>query len=296
MRENKLEKIIKAENLLREGVDPRKIFSSLRGEPGRGDFDHYTVCLPCVGYNWIVKEGERYKLLSRDLWYDWAGTFKNGRCKVEMKEDKNWIDEEGKLLRPDGWLEGVQDFNDLGIAIGGLNGKFSWFDRDGVQLSEEWYSAIREIEEDHSLFLIHEREEGYNLSRPNGIPLFSNWYFYVFPVYPKEKSAVVSREKIDSGGDYESCILDLDSGEELCDWYTWIGNFGDTGWGVVVREEERKDRFNFINARGKLMTPDKWYEKTEPFISGKGTITVEGRKLKVNSSGNVVEEEPTQKI
>ena len=34
MREIKLEKIIKTENLLQEGVDPRKIFSSLRGESG----------------------------------------------------------------------------------------------------------------------------------------------------------------------------------------------------------------------------------------------------------------------
>ena len=107
---------------------------------------------------------------------------------------------------------------------------------------------------------------------------------------------MVAREKINSGGDYESCILDLDSGEELCDWYAWIGGFGDSGWGVVMRKEERKNRFNFINLRGKIMTPDRWYEKTEPFMSGRGTIIVEGRKLKVNSSGNVVEEEPIQKI
>lgn len=295
MRENELNRIIKAENLLRDGVDPRKIFSSLQGI-SENDFNYYTVYLPCVGYGWIIQKEEGYELLSRDIWYTESGIFRNGKCTIGMGHDKNWVDEKGKILRPDGWLDGVRDFNDIGVAIGKLDGRFCRFNNEGKQLSENWYNSIREIEDDHSLFLIHDREKGYNLSHPDGIPLLSSWYFYVSPVYPKEKSAVVAREKINSGGDYESCILDLDSGEELCDWYAWIGGFGDSEWGVVMRKEERKNRFNFINLRGKIMTPDKWYEKTEPFMSGRGTIIVEGRKLKVNSSGNVVEEEPIQKI
>jgi hypothetical protein len=288
---NRIDRIIKAENLLRDGVDPRKIFSSLQGPPG-DNFDYYTVYLPCVGYGWVVKDkGGNYKLLSRDVWYTKSSVFKNGRCAVEIDGDRNWIDEEGKIIRPDGWLDGSRDFNDLGVALGKLNGRFCWFNKEGNQLSENWYDAIRGIEDDLSLYLIQEKGKGYNLSYSDGNPLFSDWYFYVSPVHPKERSAVVAREKVDSGGDYESCILDLDSGEELCDWFTWIGGFGDSGWGVVVREESRKDRFNFINLRGKIMTPDKWYEKTEPFMSGKGTIIIEGKKLKVNSSGVVVEEE-----
>ena len=278
MRENKLEKIIKAENLLQEGVDPRKIFSSLRGEPRREDFDHYTVYLPCVGYNWIVREGERYKLLSRDLWYGWAGIFKNGRCKVEMKEDKNWINEEGKLIRPNGWLEGVQDFNTLGVAIGRLDGKLGWFDKEGKELSESRYQTIREVDQDPSLYIIHERGIGFNISKSDGNPIFPIWYNTISFIHPKEKTAVVSRENLDSIEEFESCILDLDSGKELCEWYTWIGGFEAlTKWGIVVqREVGNEDRFNFINAQGKLYSPREWYRKNR------------GGNL-VDSSGNIIE-------
>ena len=278
MRENEINRIVKAENLLRKGVDPRKIFSSLRGEPGREDFDHYTVYLPCVGHNWIVKEGKRYKLLSRDLWYGWAGTFKNGRCKVEMKEDKNWVNEEGKLIRPDGWLEGVQDFNTLGVAIGRLDGKLGWFDREGKELSESRYQTIREVDQDPSLYIIHERGIGFNISRSDGNPIFPTWYSTISFIHPKERPAVVSRENLDSTEEFESCILDLDSGKELCKWYTWIGGFEALAkWGIVVqREVGNEDRFNFINAQGKLYSPRQWYRKNK------------GGNL-VDSSGNIIE-------
>ena len=106
----------------------------------------------------------------------------------------------------------------------------------------------------------------------------------------KEKSAVVARERFDSDGDYESCILDLDSGEELCDWYTWIGSFGDSEWGIVMHKEERKDRFNFINLRGKIMTPDKWYEKTEPFISGEGRVSTGDNIYTIDTTGKLTKE------
>lgn len=277
MRENELNRIIKAENLLQEGVDPRKIFSFLQGPPG-DNFDHYTVYLPCVGYGWIIQKEEGYELLSRDVWYTESGIFRNGKCTIGMGRDKNWIDEKGKILRPDEWLDGVRDFNDMGVAIGKLDGRFCWFNNEGKQLSENWYDSIREIEDDHSLFLIHDREKGYNLSRPDGIPLLSSWYFYVSPVYPKEKSAVVARERFDSSGEYESCILDLDSGKELCEWYTWIGGFEALAkWGIVVqREVGNEDRFNFINARGKLYSSREWYRKNK------------GGNL-VDSSGNIIE-------
>lgn len=277
MRESELEKIIKTENLLRDGVDPRKIFSSLQGPPG-DNFDHYTVYLPCVGYGWIIQKEEGYELLSRDVWYTESGIFRNGKCTIGMGHDKNWIDEKGKILRSDEWLDGVRDFNDIGVAIGKLDGRFCWFNNEGKQLSENWYDSIREIEDDHSLFLIHDREKGFNLSHPDGIPLLSNWYFYVFPVYPKEKSAVVARERFDSSGEYESCILDLDSGKELCEWYTWIGGFEALAkWGIVVQHEVgNEDRFNFINARGKLYSPGQWYRKNK------------GGNL-VDSSGNIIE-------
>ena len=44
---DKIDKIIKAENLLREGVDPRKIFSELHGVPTKdsSNLDYFTVDL-----------------------------------------------------------------------------------------------------------------------------------------------------------------------------------------------------------------------------------------------------------
>ena len=86
---DKIDKIIKAENLLRDGVDPRKIFSELHGVPNKnsGNLDYFTVYLPGVGYNWIVNK----EFLSRDIWYTYSGVFKNDRCTVGMYEDKNWI-------------------------------------------------------------------------------------------------------------------------------------------------------------------------------------------------------------
>jgi hypothetical protein len=287
MRESELEKIIKTENLLQEGVDPRKIFSSLQGELEKDNFDHYTVYLPGVGYNWIVGTDGNYRLLSRDIWYTSAGLFKNNRCIVGIDGDKNWIDERGEIIRPDDWLEGTRGFNDLGIAIGKRNGKFSWFDSTGKQLSEEWYESIRNLMADLTLYTIHEWNKGYNLSKSDGVPLLSSWYWNILQVQTQERVVIVNR--LDRNQDkLEYCLLDLkNGGKELCDWYDYIEDFGPFGWAVVISDDKG---INFINTEGKLVDSNKWYTKVDPFIVEKGRFIIPGVEIRVDSCGKVIEE------
>ena len=164
----KIDRIIKAENLLRKGVDPRKIFSSIRGVSREDDsLDYFTVSLPYVGDNWLVK-GE---LLDRDIWYTSAGIFKNGRCTVKMGEDYNWIKEDGSILIPDEWFESTKDFNDAGVALGKLNGKFGWFGLEGELISEYWYSSVKPINQHPNFFTIREKDLGYNICKSDGKPI-----------------------------------------------------------------------------------------------------------------------------
>ena len=153
-----------------------------------------------------------------------------------------------------------------------------FLDKEGKELSESRYQTIREVDQDPSLYIIHERGIGFNISRSDGNPIFPIWYNTISFIHPKERTAVVSRENFDSIEEFESCILDLDSGKELCEWYTWIGGFEALAkWGIVVqREVGNEDRFNFINARGKLYSPRQWYRKNK------------GGNL-VDSSGNIIE-------
>lgn len=291
----KIDRIIKAENLLRKGVDPRKIFSSIRGVPRKGSdsLDYFTVHLPGVGENWLVGG----KLLDRDIWYTSAGIFKKGRCTVGMGEDYNWIKESGEVLIPDHWLEGTKDFDENGVALGKLNEKYGWFGLEGELLSEEWYSSVKPINQHPNLFIIRERELGYNICKSDGIPILPMWYCVPPTLFPNETSIVVAKEavegEINDGIDteLEFSIVNM-KGEYISPWYTWIGGIGDpSGYGVVI-QKEGKERYNFINGKGEILTPTTWYKRAAAFVDGKGTVTIGDEVRWIDSSGQILEEKP----
>ena len=289
-RVNKIDRIIQTENSLRNGVDPRKIFLYLRGESKEDskNFDYFTVYLSGVGCNWIVKEGNTYKILSRDIWYTYAGTFKNGRCTVTMNEDKNWIREDGSILLPDLWLSNTRDFDNNGIAIGKIDGKSTWFDKEGTKTSEFQYDSIGKPDNVPNLYLIHENDKGYNIARCDGIPILSTWYVYPPSIFPNEKSVTITRE-IDSTTEdskIEFQIIDLEE-KELTPWYDWISGVSD-GYAVVI-DNSRDKRYNFINSSGELITPE-WYTSAAAFVNGKGRVSDGNNMYTIDITGKLTKE------
>ena len=289
-RVNKIDRIIKTENSLQNGVDPRKIFLYLRGESREDskNFDHFTVYLSGVGCNWIIKEKEKYEILSRDIWYTFAGVFKNGRCTVAMNEDKNWIREDGSILLPDMWLSNTRDFESNGIAIGKLDGKATWFDLEGQRTSEKWYDSIGKPGNVPNLYIIHEYDKGYNITRCDGIPILKTWYTYPLSIFPDETSIVISRAINSSTEDseLEFQIISLDE-EELSPWYNWISGISD-GYAVVI-DNNRDKRYNFINSSGELITPE-WYTSAAAFVDGKGKVSDGNDIYIIDTAGKLTKE------
>lgn len=283
---DKIDKIIKAENLLREGVDPRKIFSELHGVPNKdsGNLDYFTVYLPGVGYNWIVNK----EFLSRDIWYTYSGVFKNDRCTVGMYEDKNWIKKDGSILKPDNWLDNVGDFNDNGIALGRLNGKTTWFGKEGQKLSKFSYDCVNKKDGILNLFIIKDRSKGYNVARCDGIPILSNWYFLPPRVFSDEKSIIITKEVSSPTEDskIKFQIIDLEE-KELTPWYDWISGVSD-GYAVVI-DNSRNKRYNFINSSGELITAE-WYTTATDFVSGKGKVSDGKDTYSIDTAGNLIKD------
>lgn len=289
-RVNKINRIIQTENSLQNGVDPRKIFLYLRGESKENskDFDHFTVYLPGVGCNWIVREGEKYKILSRDVWYTYAGTFKNGRCTVMMNEDKNWIREDGSILLPDMWLSNTRDFDDNGIAIGKLDEKATWFDLEGQRTSEKWYDSIGKPNNIPNLYIIHENDRGYNIAKYDGIPILKTWYAHPLNIFPDETSIIISRTVNSSTEDskIEFQIVDLEE-KELTPWYDWISGVSD-GYAVVI-DNSRNKRYNFINSSGELITSE-WYTSATAFVNGEGRVSDGNNMYTIDITGKLTKE------
>lgn len=290
-RVNKIDRIIQTENSLQNGVDPRKIFLYLRGESREDDknYDHFTVYLPGVGCNWIIKEEKTYKILSRDVWYSFAGIFKNGRCTVTMNEDKNWVREDGSILLPDMWLSNTRDFDDNGIAIGKLDGKATWFDLEGRRTSEEWYDSIGKPDNVPTIYSIHDKGLGYNISKNDGIPILSKWYYIPLTVFPDENSIIVSKELDSTSEDPEIKfqLVDL-SGKELTPWYDWISGISD-GYAVVI-DNSRDKKYNFINSNGELITPE-WYTTATAFVDGKGRVSDGKDMYTIDINGKLTKEQ-----
>jgi len=291
MREiDKINKIIKAENLLREGADPRKIFSELHGVLNKDsdNLDYFTVYLPGVGYNWIVGK----EFLSRDIWYTYSGVFKNDRCTVGMYEDKNWIKKDGSILKPDNWLDNVGDFNDNGIALGRLNRKTTWFGKDGQRLSKFSYDCVNKRDGILNLYVIKDRSKGYNISRCDGIPILPNWYPISILVFPDETSVIVSRLVGSSSDDpiIEFQVVDLE-GKELSPWYSYISEVND-GYALVVRNDNDKNickRYNFINSKGKLLSSE-WFALAYPFINGIARVSDGKDTYSIDTAGNLIKD------
>ena len=283
---DKIDKIIKAENLLREGVDPRKIFSELHGVPNKDsdNLDYFTVYLPGVGYNWIVGK----EFLSRDIWYTYSSVFKNDRCAVGMYEDRNWIKKDGSILKPDNWLDSVGDFNDNGIALGRLDRKTTWFGKDGQRLSKFSYDCVNKKDGILNLFIIKDRSKGYNVARCDGIPILSNWYFLPPRVFSDEKSIIITKEVSSPTEDskIKFQIIDLEE-KELTPWYDWISGVSD-GYAVVI-DNSRNKRYNFINSSGELITAE-WYTTATDFVSGKGKVSDGKDTYSIDVNGKLIKE------
>jgi hypothetical protein len=283
---DKIDKIIKAENLLREGVDPRKIFSELHGVPNKDsdNLDYFTVYLPGVGYNWIVGK----EFLSRDIWYTYSSVFKNDRCAVGMYGDRNWIKKDGSILKPDNWLDSVGDFNDNGIALGRLDRKTTWFGKDGQRLSKFSYDCVNKKDGILNLFVIKDRNKGYNVARCDGIPILSNWYFLPPRVFSDEKSIIITKEVSSPTEDskIKFQIIDLEE-KELTPWYDWISGVSD-GYAIVI-DNSRNKRYNFINSSGELITTE-WYTTATDFVSGKGRVSDGKDTYSIDVNGKLIKE------
>lgn len=283
---DKIDKIIKAENLLRERIDPRKIFSELHGVPNKDsdNLDYFTVYLPGVGYNWIVGK----EFLSRDIWYTYSSVFKNDRCAVGMYEDRNWIKKDGSILKPDNWLDSVGDFNDNGIALGRLNGKTTWFGKEGQRLSKFSYDCVNKRDGILNLFIIKDRSKGYNVARCDGIPILSNWYFLPPRVFSDEKSIIITKEvsSLTEDSKIKFQIIDLEE-KELTPWYDWISGVND-GYAVVI-DNSRNKRYNFINSSGELITAE-WYTTATDFVSGKGKVSDGKDTYSIDVNGKLIKE------
>ena len=121
-------------------------------------------------WNFINKEG---RLLSK-LWFNDVGDFKKGYAQVKLNSRWNFINTDGQFVSKQ-WFDSIWSFID-GLAQVYLNGKYNFINTDGRLLSQQWFDTVRDFSEG---FARVELNSKYNFINTEGRLLSQQWFDWV---------------------------------------------------------------------------------------------------------------------
>ena len=226
-------------------------------------------------YNILTKDG---KFLSKEFYFKIERTSSNAFIIESDNHHKNIMDFNGKIIS-DEWFSIIKDYGNNTFLVE-KNNLYNIIDINGRLIFDDWLNHIINISNDRKILI---RNKKYNIYQNNNI-ILNDWV---------DKIEVLNDDyllKIKNNNLYN--ILNIENKFISDKWFDKINNFIN-GYACVeifvpLNNKVGKEKYNFINRNGTLLSPKMWFDAAYDFNNNEiAIIKIENSIKIIDKNGNV---------